>query len=294
VILAGDSLATLNSRLELNVEKEIDCVHCKEHVRVSDIYSNARAVTTCPNCSGSVEVPIDKPPPINTASSTLSFAQKVFPFLDDYGVAVFGLSALGPKTIFNHLKGFERKLRAERELAQSQEDIEASAKTKGVQVVAARIHSFCNEVFNQAFPQAERSGLPQTVFGLQVVGYDTDDSPVAKTVEMSFGQTTQLNVHEGLGITASGDTRLALGMFDTCKRLQMEPMVSALSLQDAIDYADFTVRMTAGVQRFANMIPTVGGDVDIALITSYSEFRWIKSKALARVLEPRYVPSFAP
>ncbi len=72
---------------------------------------------------------------------------------------------------------------------------------------------------------------------------------------------------------------------------QMEPMVAALSLQDAIDYADFTVRMTAGVQRFANMIPTVGGDVDIALITNYSEFRWIKSKALARVLEPKYVPS---
>jgi hypothetical protein len=221
----------------------------------------------------------------------LSFAQKVFPFLDLYGVAVFGTSALGQKTIFNHLKGFER---AEREAAKAKKDAGTDTRNGGVQVIAERIRQFCEGVFNQTYPENERATLPQTVFGLQVVGYDSDDSPVAKTVEMTFGQAPQVSVSDGLGITASGDTRLALGMLDTCKRLQMEPTMSALSLQDAIDYAEFTIRMTAGVQRFANMIPTVGGDVDIALITSYSEFRWIKSKALARVLEPKYVPSLAP
>lgn len=285
VILAADSLATMNSRLELITEHELECKECKNTVRVSDVYQDARARAACPSCNKDIEIKLEKPPAVQMSSSTMSFAQKVFPFLDTYGVAVFGASAIGPKTIFNHLKGFERRLRTE---------IENGLVKPGVQGVAKRIQDFCEVEFAKEYPDpAARATLPGVVFGLQVVGYDEDDSPTAKTVELTFGPTTESTVFSGLGLRASGDTRVNDQLAAVCRGLNMQPMVEVLSLQDAIDYAEFLVRTTIGVQRFANMIPMVGGEVDIALITNYSEFRWIRSKALARVLEAKYVPNMA-
>ena len=75
-------------------------------------------------------------------------------------------------------------------------------------------------------------------------------------------------------------------MTQLCKQIGLEPVIGALSLQDAVDYAEFLIQSTMGVQRFANMIPTVGGEIDIALITNYTHFRWIKAKSLARMIEP--------
>lgn len=284
VILAADSLSTMNSRLELVTEMEVDCAECKNTVRVSDVYSDARAHATCPSCTKSIAIKLEKPPAVQMSSSTMSYAQKVFPFLDTFGVAVFGSSAIGPKTIFNHMKGFERTLQTSIE--------DGSLAKPGVQGVAQLIRDFCETEFAKLYPDAaSRASLPNVVFGLQVVGYDAVDSPTAETVELAFGSTTTTSVFTGLGLRASGDTRLNDHLAAACKGLSMQPMVEALSLQDAIDYAEFLIRTTIGVQRFANMIPLVGGDVDIALITNYSEFRWIKSKALARVLEPKYVPN---
>jgi hypothetical protein len=33
------------------------------------------------------------------------------------------------------------------------------------------------------------------------------------------------------------------------------------------------------------MIPTVGGDIDIAVVTNYSRFTWIHQKPLAKIME---------
>ncbi|MBK6498380.1 MAG: hypothetical protein IPG00_09510 [Saprospiraceae bacterium] len=59
----------------------------------------------------------------------------------------------------------------------------------------------------------------------------------------------------------------------------------AFSLQDGIDFCDFLTNTTSSYQRFANMIPTVGGHVDIGMITQYAGFKWIKVKDLTKILE---------
>jgi hypothetical protein len=57
------------------------------------------------------------------------------------------------------------------------------------------------------------------------------------------------------------------------------------SLQDAIDYAEFLITATAKYQRFTNIIPNVGGEVDIALVTPFGDFSWIRQKELGKILE---------
>lgn len=74
-------------------------------------------------------------------------------------------------------------------------------------------------------------------------------------------------------------------MLQVWQHYTMQPNPSVFSMQDAVDYAEFLISMTATAQRFAIMIPTVGGEVDIALVTSYAGFQWIKAKSLTRQLE---------
>lgn len=61
--------------------------------------------------------------------------------------------------------------------------------------------------------------------------------------------------------------------------------VAAFSLQDAIDYAKFLIRTTADYQRFSGKWQTVGGEIDIALITNRNGFQWIAQKQLYQILE---------
>lgn len=282
VVLAADSLATLISRLEIGHAAELDCPNCKNRVLIDDLYQHAKAFPPCPSCQQTIEVPQITRPMMQTASSTLSFSQKVLPFLGTFGIGVFGAAAVGQKTLYNHLKGLERSLREEMQV-----DPARAAQLSTVTGVADAVNGFCITIFDQAFSPPPPD-LPELVFGLQIVGYDSPQDAAPTTMELRFGKQHAVTRHQGLGITFSGDTRFPVQLWRSCEAVGLRPTVENLSLQDAVDYADFQVSTTATVQRFANMIPTVGGEVDIALITNYSEFRWIRSKRLARVLEPRY------
>jgi hypothetical protein len=66
---------------------------------------------------------------------------------------------------------------------------------------------------------------------------------------------------------------------------QLTANVVAFSLQDAIDYAKFLIRTTADYQRFSGKWQTVGGEIDIALITNRNGFQWIAQKQLYQILE---------
>ena len=57
------------------------------------------------------------------------------------------------------------------------------------------------------------------------------------------------------------------------------PLVSpVMPIQDAIDLADFLADMTKKVFRFRAVPEYVGGEIDIASVTKYENFRWIKRK----------------
>jgi len=60
-----------------------------------------------------------------------------------------------------------------------------------------------------------------------------------------------------------------------------------MTLNDAVDFARFLIRTTADYQRFAKVVPIVGGPIDIAVITKWAGFRWVQRKTLLGADEVR-------
>lgn len=219
-----------------------------------------------PRTGEEIVVPQVKLPPINIPSSTSSFAQKLFPFKKKYGIAIFGSNIINGRTIYNHIKVLESSL-TDTELTL----MEVGEKIKGY---------FENEVSNQlkTIPNP-----PPSLFGLQIAGFKNGKDITGTTLEYNFGRTTTFNEHKSIGCTVSGDNFIAAKIFEAQQRNPIN--FGAFSLQDGIDFCKFMTNATADYQRFANMIPTVGGAVDIALITEYAGFKWISSKELTKILE---------
>jgi hypothetical protein len=51
-----------------------------------------------------------------------------------------------------------------------------------------------------------------------------------------------------------------------------------MPMRDAIELADFLVDTTKGFFRFLPGADVVGGDTDIAAVTKYEGFKWIRRK----------------
>lgn len=207
-------------------------------------------------------------PPMNIPSSTSSYAQKIFPFKNKFGIAIFGSNVLNKRTIYNHLKSIESSL--------GDDDM-------SLHDVGSRINDyFVTEVKKQIdnVPNVDPR-LP--IFGLQIIGFKNGSDITGTTLEYQFGVNSQFREHADIGCTVSGDNFVALKVFEAQQRSPIN--FGAFSLQDGIDFCEFLTNTTADYQRFANMIPTVGGAVDIGLITQYGGFKWIKVKELTRIME---------
>jgi hypothetical protein len=276
-----DGIVLAAGALALQMDSDQVCPHCKTSHNYPNIQDRLLARVDCPGCTQPFDITGVRIPPATVTQSTASYAQKMFSFLGKFGVAIYGTPILGPKTLINHLKGLERSLRIEPDA--NGVLLESRLATVGVTEVAQRIFEFVSERFQQAHPGPTQ--LPAVLLGLQIVGFDSPDDMTGKTFTAEWGSTSSMNGHDGLAPTVTGDTRIADGMLQVWQHYTMQPNPSVFSMQDAVDYAEFLISMTATAQRFAIMIPTVGGEVDIALVTSYAGFQWIKAKSLTRQLE---------
>ena len=221
-----------------------------------------------PTTGEEIDVPNVKFPPINIPSSTSSFAQKLFPFKKKYGVAIFGSNILNGRTIYNHIKTLEKSIDGEITLDEVQQ----------------RITDYFQPQTDQQIAAIPNYDPAKTLFGLQIVGFENDDDITGSTLEFNFGANSTIKKHKPIGCTLSGDNSFALKIFEAAQQ-RSQINIGGFSLQDGIDFCEFLTNSTTDFQRFANMIPTVGGNVDIALITKYSDFNWIKAKPLTQMLE---------
>lgn len=215
-------------------------------------------------------------PPIPMPTSTSSYAQKLFSFRGKYGIATFGSAIINNRTIYNHIKNLESKT----------PDEETSSMSK----VAELLKNYFSQQLNEQIKASNQQLQPnQVVMGFQIVGYETSEDIFGHTIEVIIGHTPYINVIQGIGCTVSGDTEVCRKLWEIGVQNQArQTNYGAFSLKDAIDYVEFLIHTTASFQRFSNMIPTVGGAVDIALITNYSNFKWVKSKDLTKILEKTY------
>ena len=121
-------------------------------------------------------------------------------------------------------------------------------------------------------------------FGLQVAGFSkgANGEWSAQRRHIKLGKKAEFEEVKFVGCYVSGDTSVVSLLWSSGVAAAN---YGAFSLQDAIDYAKFLIRTTADFQRFSGNMPTVGGEIDIALLTNHRGFQWIAQKELYRKLD---------
>lgn len=248
LVLATDSLSTTQGKIGIAADLNVKCPECNKEIELKKL-----------------QMPI-----ISVASSTRSFAQKLFPFRERFGVATNGMGILNQRTIYYHMKVLEDKFK--------------NANFKSVNEISEEMKKYFDEEIKKQIIDLDKAPDNFYPLGFQIVGYDEELN--GKTIKVNIGKNSTMKTYEGIGCTVSGDIDVVVQLWKLGKdKPPQGAKYDSFSLQDAIDYAEFLINTTATYQRFANMIPAVGGEVDIALITPYRKFTWIKNKRLTKILE---------
>lgn len=131
--------------------------------------------------------------------------------------------------------------------------------------------------------------VPDTNF--IVAGYKSvDEKKVQKVYKVNVKTSAVTAVDTtNQGATWDGEsltlTRLLLNVAlvdqnGNCKPLPFEPILfEYFTLQDAVDFARYAVETTIQTMRFKNVVETVGGEVDILVITP-DETKWLQKAEL--------------
>ena len=256
IVLAGDSLSSLNRQINMKQSAPVSCPHCgEEHVVNANFQQNMR-------------------------QATYSHTEKVFPFLENYGIGVFGSGLIGSHSVNFLIRAIEHNLKQRGEVI---EDITNLAEEIGV-----NLHNLVKRQLETEKKSLEDFGKDHTFLGFQVVGYDKLQP---KIIEVLLGKDIRYREHSRLGCYASGNRRVVTAIWELYKQdPEFHPIYEVFSLQEAVDYVDFLISSTISFQRFSPMIPNVGGEIDIALVRPFgsdSKFQWIRQKPLGKLLEGR-------
>ncbi|MFH1097155.1 MAG: hypothetical protein ABH886_05185 [Candidatus Desantisbacteria bacterium] len=223
----------------------------------------------CPKCEGRIPYARIAPPPQVPVSISPN-GQKLFCLGDDVGISSFGIGFLTGRTIESHIREFENV---------------SVYGNENIEQIAGKLEEYFRiELTKEA---GNLSNIPEHEYpiGFQIAGYD-DDVRIGKTFLVKIGRTTEIEpVHaSGYGCTFGGDGRVIQKLWKEDPYIPIAmPNFHLLTLQDAIDYAIFLMQTTIQFQRFATMLPTCGGDIDIAIITHQEGFIWIERKELVGV-----------
>ncbi len=228
----------------------------------------AEGKTTCPSCGKEhkFQSPLQLPMGIGM-SNTLPYSQKLIPLWHKYAVGTHGSGAIGNRSIFAVIRNFERE--------NGEESIKKIAKNLG---------KYLQDELKKAIGVGRFDKIQDKKYfmGLQIVGYE-EEKPLSITVDV--GKENLIQEWPEFGTTVSGNIVVSTKLWEL-KGLgpQFGQPYPAWSVQDAADYCEYLIETTAQYQRFASVIPTVGGEIDIGLILPGNKFRWIREKKLARIL----------
>lgn len=240
------------------------------------INQKLNVVGTCQKCGEPVEIKDVQTPPLAVPSSTWPYAQKLFPIQKRFGLAIFGSAFVNARSMYNHIIELSPELPS---IAESEDPFQRT-----LEFIRDYFHKQLLEEWKKANVQTDLQPDTFFPFGFHLVGYSRNagQEPAARTALIHIGKTPKVQVNEGIGCTWSGDGSVVGLLWGTPPK---GANFAVFSLQDAIDYAKFLIRTTADYQRFSGNLPTVGGDIDIALVTNHRGFQWIAQKELYRILD---------
>ena len=253
IVVAADSLSTAQTMLQVGAQLKMKC----------------------PKCDSEIEPKELKLPPVSIPFNASSYTQKVFPFARRYAITTYGQGIVNERSVYYHLMQFER-------------DSEHQRQEWTVTDLVDKISNYFQQQLELEFPkystEAPDDWLP---LGFHVSGYEkVENKDVAATYILRLGKNSKTERLESIGCTIGGDLKVVQKFWEIGEEEPRNQFRYLLySLQDAIDFVEFLINTTSDFQRFANEVSTVGGEVDIGLVTPFHGFTWIKRKHLMDVLE---------
>jgi hypothetical protein len=221
----------------------------------------------CGKCGNETPPGIIQVPPVPVPGSSTPLASKLF-YVGNYGLTFFGASAINGRSMFNHVMVYRTtKYKSEMQLG----DIADGIAEQLEEAIAA----------DKSLQKAPKGAI---VGGFQICGYDEGDIDIGRTivVHLKVGEgAAREEVGTGYGATVTGYQAIAKMLFSLPSGGQSaQPNYASMTIPDAVDYARFLVQTTSDYHRFADMVPTVGGPTEIALITKWIGFRWVERKKI--------------
>lgn len=253
IVIASDSLATLTESIIKKVSVDSTCPKCQQNIQLKDV----------------------QVPPFVVPSSAFPYAQKLFSINGRVGLATYGTGQLNNRSIYSHVVDLSAKLPK----PNANDDYVESVKTAVIDYFNKQIQIECQKTgFNLALQPDD--WFP---FGFQLAGFhrDANGEPAGKVFWIRMGKKSDAQQVTGTAF-CTGDPSVVNLLWPGGN---LTANVAAFSLQDAIDYAKFLIRTTADYQRFSGKWQTVGGEIDIGLITTRNGFQWIAQKQLYQMLE---------
>lgn len=205
---------------------------------------------------------------LETINSDYVYKTYLFP-RQFVGINTFGEFVLGRMTVESHLKRFEEEKIREKD---------------DVATIAEKLHDF----FNTEFPGANTS--------FHVAGFKKESGrtiPHVYNCQISQNGLKRLNSRPGTrdgvayGASWGGQADVVAAILSPGpplitpegKQLPPKPPIiwETMPVQDAIDFAIYAVRTTIDTIRFQARSKSVGGPVDVLLLTS-SKATWIQRK----------------
>ena len=214
------------------------------------------------------------------------------------GAITWGIGSIGPLSISTLAKDFRETITFG-EFAIDENDYT-------IKDVSESFKEFMFTKYEESFKDIPNEYKPD--LGFMIVGYSADQ-PLAEeyTINISKGVCngpTEIRGQNLTGVTWNGviepifrmykgrssllntvleeaelDDETIDNIINLCETKLQVPMVSpAMPIQDAIDFAIFLADTTAKFSKFAPGPSTVGGPIEVATITKYEGFKWIKRK----------------
>jgi hypothetical protein len=241
IVLAGDSLATIESLNTVEGNVNVVCPNCQYAHTTSAVLQGA-----------------------NIAATSFPYAQKLFPFLESFGVGAAGATQLSGISISFVLRQLEQESRTM-----------PAARPRTVGQLASILSDRALRLLHEEARAADMdpASIPNGYLQFQVVGYDDIESP--RRIALSIGASIDSKEIDTIGAYEIGVTDVTGALWNSREDL---PLYQSFSLQHAVEYAEFLIAATASHQRFYGTLPSVGGEIDIALITPFDGFRWIRQK----------------
>jgi len=251
IVVAADSMSTAQNLIEFAVRGgETECPKCNEKIKLADL----------------------KFPPVPVPFSASSYTQKLFPLYGKYAVASFGQGIINGKTIYYHIKQFEKE----------------NSSPSDLTIVRDSLIKYFENELQAEFPDYSKKAPDKwSPVGFHLNGYEKkqDGKQAGVTYQINLGKENEINRIDSIGCTIAGEIFLVQKLWEVGKADNRRVFKYGLfSLQDAIDLSEFLINATSNFQRFSNEVPTVGGEVDIALLTPFHDFQWIKRKQLMEIL----------